>query len=103
MQINAETIERSFPDLLQAFCMDFEYDYYPDYSGRGMYGRHCPGIVHGEGQLAIGVQLTAYVAEHCADLDEATDTLTSLAHLVNGACVDSLGLRQILYFPSLAA
>lgn len=103
MKIDAETLERSFPDILQAFCMDMEYGYYPDYSGRGMYGRHCPGIVCGGGQLAVGVQLADYVAENCADLDEATDALTFLAHLVGGACSDSLGMRQILYFPSLAA
>lgn len=102
MKINAETLECAFPDILQAFCMDMEYDFYPDYSGRGMYGSRCPGIVHGGDQFAIGVQLAAYVAENCADLDEATDTLTALAHMVDGAAWDSMGLRQILYFPSLA-
>jgi hypothetical protein len=58
------------------------------YSGRGMYGRSCVGVVipRGESLIRIGVVLGAALGDDALDLEERTD---------------SMGLDTIVYWPSL--
>lgn len=71
---------------------------YDAYSGRGMYGRTCFGIVTDDPISAV-IQLTRTLMETCdIDPDETVDLLDALAE---GACQDSMGLQAIVYWPHI--
>jgi hypothetical protein len=67
---------------------------YEGYSGRGMFGKTCLGIVISEGfsYMEVLVKLTRYLDEN--DVDDLDLKLESPA-------IDSLGLDTILYFPRI--
>jgi hypothetical protein len=71
---------------------------YPAYSGRGMYGRTCFGIVTDEPIPAM-IRLTRTLMETC-DI-EPEETLDLLDALAEGACQDSMGLQSIIYWPHI--
>lgn len=75
-----------------------------DYSGRGMYGKTCLGLVGGYSTL------TAFVAEvgkrqgafdASGDDDAHPDLFDVLDAIVNGVAVDQLGHDLIFYWPRL--
>lgn len=77
-------------DLIEAFCEDRENCvFYPDYSGRGMFGRLCVGIVIHDGVYGTLVQLCDFLHEH--GIEEVSSVLGSISS-------DSLGMDKILYF-----
>lgn len=77
-------------ELIEEFCESREgCSYYPNYSGRGMFGRLCVGIVvHGR---VYGV-----LAELCDFLYSRGVTDASVA--LGDISSDSLGMDTILYF-----
>lgn len=82
-------------ELIRDFCdTDIGYTFYNDYSGRGMFGKTCVGIV---------------VAEHCSYM-EMMMLLTKYLTMrgfddvdleLSNPAIDSLGLDTIVYFPSI--
>lgn len=69
----------------------------PDYSGRGMYGENCIGIVHPSGEAAAAVIcLIEALAEE--GLDETADWIRSAS-----SSSDNMGLDVITYWPQLKA
>ena len=67
-----------------------DLEFRTDYSGRGMYGEQCIGVV---GYLSDLLAFVLLVAEQ--DKDLAQDELTQLTW-------DSMGLSTIYYWPKLA-
>lgn len=45
--------------LLEEFCDENGYTFYPDYSGRGMYGSTCLGIGHVDMESSISTRRPA--------------------------------------------
>lgn len=67
------------------------------YSGRGMYGRECVGVVVGVAGFRLGAELAksvAYLAED--DVHEALDELAELS-----VSQDSMGHDVVVYFPGV--
>jgi hypothetical protein len=60
-----------------------------DYSGRGMYGRTCLGMVFDD--ISDFLQAIVYIDRDDPDLSE---------RLISQCCLDSMGMSQIAYFPS---
>lgn len=94
------SFDAMFPELVKSFCSEIGYDFYPAYSGRGMFGATCPGIVHGESLFALGVQLTGYILETLSD-HESGEVVQEMLRVAGQAQEDGMGLRHILYFPSM--
>ena len=72
------------------YAIDSEAELVTDYSGRGMYGGECIGIIAKDTD-AILLSLSRRLPDHLADKIENAE----VAH-------DSMGLREIVYWPSLA-
>lgn len=98
--------------ILQQLCEDSDLDV-QRYSGRGMFGRDCLGIVT---DLSIGVFfahiLSAVVdmgvgtRDEVADEDDDVDTsdadaLTELAEAFEGMRQDNMGRGMVYYFPQI--
>lgn len=84
IEITNENLER----LAQMLDLD-SGDVRRDYSGRGMYGASCVGLVVDVPDVVIGVAL-----REIFDEDEAWE-------LARAACSDSMGRSTIVYFPGL--
>lgn len=84
----------STAELLRNFCeeSDDKYSIYENYSGRGMFGKKCIGIVvsNGHSYMNMMMELTRYLDNYADEID--LDTL-------EGMSVDSLGMDTIVYFP----
>lgn len=89
-----------FPELVQSLCADRGYDFFPTYSGRGMFGTTCPGIVHGESLFTLGIQLAGYIHEALVDI-ESDEVIHKMLQIAEQAQEDSMGLQRIVYFPGL--
>ena len=80
---------------IRNFCEENseKYTIYEGYSGRGMFGCKCLGIIvkNGNSYMEMIVSLTQYLIE---DNDDACVAL-------KGVSIDSLGLDTIVYFPRL--
>lgn len=75
-----------------------DYEIRDDYSGRGMYGDSCFGVVvepSDEGRVLYAI---GYAAGYC-DADYDSDDETDWDGLARSARTDSMGLSMILYFP----
>lgn len=70
------------------------YEIYEGYSGRGMFGRTCLGVVVKQGSsfMEFLMNLTKYM-----DANGVEDTDFSL----EGVSYDALGLDTIVYFPNV--
>ena len=75
-------------EKLEELAENMEASLYPDYSGRGMYGSKCVGIVTQEAadMLLLGVELAEALG-----LDRARE-------MAQNASWDSMGRGQIIYF-----
>lgn len=85
-----------FCDYIKAFCeASSVYEFYPNYSGRWMFGRVCCGITVPEGffYMEMLIRLTEYFDGVGAD-----DVNLEL----DGVSVDQLGKGVIVYFPNVA-
>ena len=71
-----------------------QYSIYENYSGRGMFGRTCLGVIVQEHDsfMEFLMNLTRYM-----DANGVEDTNFSL----EGVAYDNLGLDTIVYFPSI--
>lgn len=82
-------------DLIKNFCdnNDEKYSYYENYSGRGMFGRKCLGIVvkQGYSYMQMIMELTKFLDDN--NYDDADFELENPA-------IDDLGLDTIVYFPN---
>jgi hypothetical protein len=63
-----------------------------EYSGRGMMGRTCLGVVTEGGQTPLN--LLAEIIMECEEIEEA-------AYLLRHARTDSMGTETIIYWPSI--
>ena len=81
--------------FIREFCEDQELDYREDYSGRGMFGSRCVGIVC-DNPLSTLLELFAFIVDSDDGIsgDEVQYTLGKPEE-------DSMGMRNILYFPKL--
>lgn len=79
-------------ELIQLFCIHNDCKYRDDYSGRGMSGRTCAGIVTNHAHYII-LKLTGYLIRH-----GITDTKEALGSI----CTDNMGQEFIIYFPSVS-
>lgn len=74
-----------------------------DYSGRGMYGATCFGVVCGSHQIGlVALAITAAIADIVESNGEDTDyaeLIDTAAGIVGTMRVDSMGRDQIAYFP----
>lgn len=72
-----------------------QYSLYENYSGRGMFGRTCLGVVVKQGYSFMDflMKLTKYMDDNGIE-----DTDFSL----EGVSYDALGLDTIVYFPNIA-
>lgn len=67
------------------------------YSGRGMYGRTCLGIVTNNDHFICNT-LAFYCSQHESDINNIISTFRSQLQHPN---VDNMGKDYIVYFPSL--
>jgi hypothetical protein len=85
MEVSREEIE----DALEGCGLDGEISIYENYSGRGMYGSECFGIVCNESNFA----------QFCAAIGAATDGWGDWIYKVRS---DSMGLSTIWYWPGVS-
>ena len=50
-------------EYIEMFCDEYGYFYYSDYSGRGMYGKQCSGIVCSD-ICQVLVELCSYLTKN---------------------------------------
>jgi hypothetical protein len=84
-----------FADLIRQFCDSYEeYGVCENYSGRGMFGALCMGIVvkRGYSYMTMMYQLTKFL-----DDNEFEDASLEM----EGVATDELGLDTIVYFPHM--
>lgn len=77
---------------------DDKYSIYEGYSGRGMFGEQCLGVIVNEGNscMEFMMDLTSYLAKMSASDDKDFDL-----GFAEGMCSDSLGKDSIVYFPAI--
>ena len=84
-------------DALKNFCAehDGQMNFYPGYSGRGMYGKKCPAIVVNDDAqpFDIALALAGFLGE-----TEEVDPYT-IHEFLGGSQMDSMGLGYVIYFP----
>lgn len=81
-------------ELIEEFCTINNLKYYKYYSGRGMFGRHCCGIICNGNMLEVMLRLTDFLYENGID---------NLKDVLGTPCWDNMGLDIIIYFPSLSS
>ena len=84
----------SIKEVLINFCDDFGLSYRTDYSGRGMFGRTCFGIVCEDDMMSTLIQL-------CDAIRDSEDFISAYNEL-GIPRTDSMGMDTILYFPSIS-
>lgn len=82
-------------EFIKEFCEDQDLDYREDYSGRGMYGRSCIGIVC-DNPLSTLLALFAYII----DSDDSIGG-SEVQYALGKPEEDGMGMSSILYFPKL--
>ena len=90
--MTTKTITHGEADRIARACGWLDLSFRPSYSGRGMYGATCIGVTH---------RYSTDIAELCQELrDSGDEALASM--LARGGRGDSMGLREITYWPSIA-
>lgn len=80
-------------DVIKNFCEDYGYSFRDDYSGRGMFGKQCIGIVCD----VSPVYLISCLSDTLRD-----EGFESCTDILGTPCTDSMGLSTIVYFPKLS-
>lgn len=75
-------------DTLETLAYEVDGEAYPDYSGRGMFGKNCAGIVLDDNDL---VKLGAVIFENIEDEELRYKLLSDYS-------LDSMGQRTIIYW-----
>lgn len=79
-------------ELIRSFCNDCGCKCYENYSGRGMFGKTCIGIVTDANMFEVILGLSDYL--HECGVDNVREELGRVCH-------DNLGLDMVVYFPSV--
>jgi len=75
-------------------------DFREDYSGRGMFGKSCVGIVGGN-ILEIVHEIVLCVSGEVSNLEEFQDEIGEILEELTNYREDSMGLDKIIYWPSI--
>ena len=95
-------IENNLVRVIKDFCEQADHSFYPDYSGRGMYGKKCVGISFEGSLFDLGLELAAFImASYQDDLFEAEELVNDLKDLQSST--DQLGMGYIVYWKHLKA
>jgi len=78
-------MEQMVANDVRNFCSENGYDYRDDYSGRGMYGAECVGIVGNADDILFN--LGGFAEQNDLEIPNWDR--------------DSMGLSSIIYFPSI--
>lgn len=83
--------------MLEDAADDLEFELRKDYSGRGMYGKKCIGIVTGQTGFQIALKLGEFSRDYLSRLgyEELIDEMT------RNCFQDSMGIETIFYFPRI--
>ena len=81
-------------EKIKEFCEDTGNRFYENYSGRGMFGRTCVGVVTEDNVISLILDLFVYMVENEMDLYESKE-------LLQCAKTDNLGYDTIVYFPGI--
>lgn len=65
-----------------------------DYSGRGMYGEKCLGIV-----TPNQMELIGYMLEEINDREDSKELINEFSQMIRNCRIDNMGYNYILYFP----
>jgi hypothetical protein len=95
MQTTERTNEAVSRAAIESVLEDDE-DFRTDYSGRGMYGATCFGIVTSNVPRTLMLMATGIIEASDIEGGEGIDLVSELAGV---ARVDSMGLSSIVYFP----
>ena len=76
---------------IEEFCEEYEYYFYADYSGRGMFEKRCVGIVCSNMCRCL-IELCAYLQTNGVEVD--------IGELIP-VCYDNMGKDMIVYFPEI--
>ena len=79
-------------EYIEMFCEEYDYYFYSDYSGRGMFGKCCVGIVCSNMCKCL-IEMCAYLQKMGIEID-----LNTLAPV----CYDNMGKDMIVYFPNIS-
>lgn len=85
----------SIADGIRSFVESNEnYTIYEGYSGRGMFGKTCLGVIISRGSSFMDflIKLTRYLDEQGVD---------DVDYELEGASYDELGLDTVVYFPNI--
>lgn len=81
----------SIIEVIADYCESNELEFRTDYSGRGMFGKTCVGVVCDD-PISTVVEIADAIRDN--DFDCASDELGTIRQ-------DSMGLSRIVYFPNL--
>lgn len=90
--------------MLQSLAQDAGYSVQP-YSGRGMYGKKCLGVVVKQGKELgnfIGDILEELSRAEYTDPLQYTNALVQLSEDFQNLRQDNLGISTIIYFPNVS-
>ena len=81
-------------EVMEDYCQEREFDFRDDYSGRGMFGRKCVGIVIDSGTniLEMIMELTEMLIDN--DIEYVSEKIGAIRQ-------DNMGMGTIIYFPRL--
>lgn len=104
-----KTISRQvLTEAIENLGLDPEDAIHAKYSGRGMYGAECFGVVgSGAELLALGTELASLLAEKAADeavtpsemLEAIQEDLGGYTQMLQAARMDNMANDIIVYFP----
>lgn len=96
------TISTSELDTLTDILNINSDDIRTDYSGRGMYGTTCLGIVLSDvTPIQLGVALVEALTADPDDMGQVESAWEAAADIARRARTDSMGLGSIVYFPGV--
>ena len=83
--------------LIKLIAIETGFEIMHDYSGRGMYGKKCFGLI---GDLTNMPKFFIMLAESIIAQDNNNDVF-EIACLFENMQIDSMGMSKIIYFPNL--
>lgn len=103
--MNAKTLLFKLLQDLAGSRFAFEVELITNYSGRGMYGQQCCGIVVSQSCSAValgaGIMLMAYEKAFREEKQEIWYVLHDLHSLLETTVEDQMGHNKIYYWPTL--